>query len=372
MGDGLNMAPNHHAGPKADGAQRLLWLDVAKGLSILLVVLHHAQLAAASVDHGWHVFAQVSSLFKPVRMPLFFLVAGMVAARSMEMPLSSLLRGRIANLLYLYGLWTAISWIYYRHVDPTDGDYLLGRHYSQLATMWLIPLSGQWFLWLLAIFHIFARVVAPMRSVTALLLICAMTQYWAETLDHLPHYSWRNALLYAPFFVAGQWYGRQIANWLPGRARMVFLTGVLCYGSLIVLFGPEAILSAMASNIPGSRLALSAAGLGVGLSVSVMISRSAIFRGPLSHFGRNSLTIYLAHGILLSICAISLAALSLPPLSYLWMTPLLILLAIPASLGLSVALGSFGKFWLYSSDGIRKLVDNGLSGIMGMARLSRR
>lgn len=367
MSDGPHAHSGHHAG--TDGSQRLLWLDVAKGLSILLVAFHHAQLAAMSVDLGWDVFAQFSSLFKPVRMPLFFLVAGIVTVRSMAMPMASLLRGRVANLLYLYGLWTVISWIYYRTVDPTDGDYLLGRHYSQLATMWLIPLSGQWFLWLLAIFHIFARVVAPLRSVTALLLISATAHYLAETLDHLPHYSWRNALLYAPFFVAGQWYGRQIVNWLPGRARSVFLAGALIYGGMIAMFGLEATLGAKA--FPGLRLLLSAIGLAIGLSFSLMISRSAIFGRPLSHFGRNSLPIYLAHGTLLSICAISLATLPLPPLAYLWMTPLLILLAVPASMGLQAVLGSIGQSWLYSSDGMRKCIDNGLSAILGMGRLSR-
>ncbi len=336
-------------------AGRIAWLDAAKGLSILLVVLHHAFMAAEQVGEGWWAYERLNALFKPVRMPLFFLIAGMMAGRSLGQRWSALLGGRVAMLLYLYGLWTVIGWLYFRYVDPNDG-YLLGQHRSQLVTMWVVPLGGQWFLWLLAIFLLFARAVAPVRSLVALLLICGATACLAESALHFPHYSWRNALLYAPFFIAGHWYGRQIVAWLPQHLGLGLLGAGMCYGGAVALLGIEALASGSVRQPPGLRLLLSTAGLALGLSLSLLLSRSARLRDHLSLIGRNSLSIYLAHGMLLSVAAIGLVHLPLPPFAPVWVTPLLLLLAVPASLGMRLALGRLGERWLYSDAGPRTLM----------------
>ena len=74
---------------------RLLWVDVAKGACILLVVLHHAvvkdlaiqaPLPLQPVAEAW---AWVTMALKPVRMPLFFVLSGLVASSAVRRPWAS-------------------------------------------------------------------------------------------------------------------------------------------------------------------------------------------------------------------------------------------------------------------------------------------
>lgn len=363
----LKVGPSPQFSP-APTAPRVMWLDAAKGLSILLVAFHHAQLTATSIGAGWDLFAQFNALFKPIRMPLFFLVSGALAAHSIERSWRGLLQGKVANLLYLYGLWTIITWSYYRYFYPIEGETLLGQHRSQLLTMWLIPLSGQWFLWLLSIYYVFAKIAHPFKGVGSLLLLCLMTALLAESIDHFPHYSWRNALHYAPFFIFGQWYGHQIIAWLPRHPWTVLALGLVAYASALGMVGLDHIAPGKTRNLPGFQLALSTAGLAVGLSAAILMSRYLSIARNLAFFGRFTLPIYLAHGIIMSIVAVALSTLILPAHGPIWMAPLLILISVPASLGLSAVLGGFGARWFYSFSGIRHHVQTTIAALKNLIR----
>ena len=80
--------PDAAVGPVV-ARERMAWVDVAKGASIVLVVLLHVtnkhvvRLDAASGDirDSWATFV---SWMRPVRMPLFFLLSGLLAAKVVE------------------------------------------------------------------------------------------------------------------------------------------------------------------------------------------------------------------------------------------------------------------------------------------------
>ena len=100
----------------ATGQGRLLWVDVAKGACILLVVLHHAVVkdlalqappALQAVAAAW---VWVSMALKPVRMPLFFVLSGLVAASAVRRPWADA-RRRVLSPYYLYVVWLVISLI---------------------------------------------------------------------------------------------------------------------------------------------------------------------------------------------------------------------------------------------------------------------
>ena len=60
---------------------RIVWVDIAKGISILTVVFLH--LSTCGIDAGsspgqWY---QISSYLVHLRMPLFFMVSGLFAAK---------------------------------------------------------------------------------------------------------------------------------------------------------------------------------------------------------------------------------------------------------------------------------------------------
>jgi fucose 4-O-acetylase-like acetyltransferase len=335
---------------------RILWLDGAKGISILLVAFHHAQLTAADIGHAETWLTQLNVFFRPIRMPLFFFLSGIFADRIIRRKWNDKLGGRVATLLYLYGLWTTISWVYYRIMAPYLDDYLLGRSLSQFLTMWIIPLSGQWFLWLLAIYFVLAKAVAGISSRWLLPMLCIATAIGVETIDGFPHYSWRNALLYAPFFLAGQRYGKTIIQWLPRRAWPTLTTSLALYTVAISLLGMEFVANSSIRHVPGVRLALSSLGLFFGLSATWLLCRHAGMKTILSYLGQHSLTIYLTHGLIMSLTAVILSQIVIHPWALMLMPPLLLVLAIPASLLLRLMLEPLGDRWLYTAKGPTKWI----------------
>ncbi|NMA77488.1 MAG: acyltransferase family protein, partial [Actinomycetales bacterium] len=71
-------------------AARIAWLDLVRAASIVLVVLYHVGAGAgyallpkdSSSAGAW--WSSVNLALAPVRMPLFFLVSGMLAVRAVQ------------------------------------------------------------------------------------------------------------------------------------------------------------------------------------------------------------------------------------------------------------------------------------------------
>ena len=99
---------------------RIDWVDAAKGMSILLVVLHHVVIL--SEPHGL-VPGPVSALntaLASLRMPLFFLASGLFAAAPLAASWRTLLHKRVAFFLYLFVLWTLLQSVVFLAL-PADG-----------------------------------------------------------------------------------------------------------------------------------------------------------------------------------------------------------------------------------------------------------
>jgi len=330
---------------RGDG-QRIDWADAAKGLSILLVVFHHACQTSAYLGQDWPIYSGMNALFKPIRMPLFFSIAGMFAASAVARNWVQLLSGRVFTLLWLYSLWTVIYWLFFRYFDPTNGLKPLGLSKWQIIAMWIIPPSGQWFLWLMAIYLVLAKILSRFRSVKKLTMIFILCTLSANVIDHFPHYSWRNGLFYAPFFIGGSWYGQHIMAWIPRHASLLLLLGGC---SFAVLWG-------VTQRYPVLQTSLSFTGLAAVLGSAVIASRNPALRSLLVFFGQRTLAIYMGHGLAIASLSLLLSALPLPDQAFLWVTPFLLLFSLFASLAMQERSGSFGRAWLYSADGVRRLL----------------
>ena len=88
---------------------RVDWVDYAKGLCIVLVVMMHVTLryGAEAGREGWmhHVvlFAQ------PFRMPDFFLISGLFLSHSLNKPWREYLDRKVLHFVYFYVLWLVIK-----------------------------------------------------------------------------------------------------------------------------------------------------------------------------------------------------------------------------------------------------------------------
>ncbi|MCS4275351.1 surface polysaccharide O-acyltransferase-like enzyme [Mycetocola sp. BIGb0189] len=265
---------------------RLRWVDSAKGLAILLVVMWHLYLFflyPALVDYGPDgLAARVSRrmhILTPVRMPLFFLLSGALAAKLAVTSWGTVFRKRTLHYYYLYLVWVSIySIIYFFHPNLWAEPSWLG--WSMSATF---KLNTLWYLWALAIFYPLAKLLSrtPRMGLVAAVLA-------SVTIGVTP-YAEVGALTDVPknfiWFFAGFVLSESIKRFTANRR-----TGLIALGAAIVWialawmkFGSDQIMF----------LGIAACAVYAVLFVLVWADQKsfAISRG-LAHLGKRTMPIY--------------------------------------------------------------------------------
>lgn len=121
------------------------WADYAKGLSICLVVLHHAfmTLGQPSQSLGFEIY----NFIRFVRMPLFFFISGIFVHKVLVSNTKT--ADRVALLVYLYLVWVTMRIL---HGAATDVLAHKPVEVDLLAEYLVHPIRGTWFLFTLATF----------------------------------------------------------------------------------------------------------------------------------------------------------------------------------------------------------------------------
>ena len=97
-------------------ASRLDWVDYAKGICIIMVVMMHSVLgveAAAGHDGFMHAVVEFA---KPFRMPDFFLISGLVTPASLARKGRRFAHDRLVRLgiplaVWVLGIWPALVYV---------------------------------------------------------------------------------------------------------------------------------------------------------------------------------------------------------------------------------------------------------------------
>ncbi len=127
-------------------AARIDWIDAAKAVSILLVVFHHSELISGAVGLKWGIYERLDALFGPIRMPLFFTVSGIFAAKAVSQRWRLLVERKVFYYFYLYGVWVLLNWLLARYALTPFRHPELGLSVRQLIKSWIVPNTGLWFL----------------------------------------------------------------------------------------------------------------------------------------------------------------------------------------------------------------------------------
>ena len=96
-------------GPGAEEALRLAWVDVAKGLCIVLVVMMHSTLGTGNEMGGEGFLHNVVAFAKPFRIPDFFLLSGLFVGRVIDRDWRLFADRRVVHFAYFYLLWVLIQ-----------------------------------------------------------------------------------------------------------------------------------------------------------------------------------------------------------------------------------------------------------------------
>jgi fucose 4-O-acetylase-like acetyltransferase len=141
----------------ATPANRMDWIDLVKGTSVVLVVLMHASLTLPQVagdSTAATIYNGAGNLLEPLRMPVFFLVSGMLAAGAVHRGWSAN-RRRTWGIGYLYVLWTLllalVTVVILGQGSPLDT-------FAAMPGTLAVAASGYWYLYALVLFFVIARV----------------------------------------------------------------------------------------------------------------------------------------------------------------------------------------------------------------------
>ena len=336
--------------------QRLDWIDIAKGASIFLVVIYHTSYYLHAHDAIPDAVIKINLILAYFRMPTFFLISGILAARATQLPWGNLFANKIATLIWLLLLWTVIRYAFFGLVIDNIVQPGEGHDPSLLLYSLVNPSTGLWFVWALAIFCALAKVVfslpRPMVFGTlggaALLSILA----YAKIIS-FENFAFNNLCLYFFFFLLGAVRQADIkallAEWVwlkAGLAATVFL-GIFA----ITRADPDRLRPLL-----GFGLALS--GCVFALALSVIVSGNRFASSILKHLGANTLPVYVLHVLVIALMSHWIAQMGTSKLFNAALVPVVAVIAVLASLGVRALVRRAGIVGLYE---LPRLVAAGLA-----------
>ncbi len=300
------------AGASANTRPRVEWVDSAKGLCILLVVLGHAVTELANHGYSTGIWAEVNFMLGPIRMPLFFLLSGLFAAKALSESWHKLANRRIWVMVWLYVLWVPLRDVVLamlpasyvtemgfidapRIVDPSNWGAMF---YNSLHAL-VEPTSYLWFLWALALFAIISKAtrhVPPLIQIAAAAAVNVAAPFVAVS------WSWDFVSEMYVFYLMGI-YGAPYIFRMVDRRPIGFLAGsvaayVVVAGWVVLTFP-----SFNDGNQGLTRLFLSTAGIFAAVNVMAMLQGSVVVE-PFEKLGRRTLPVFLMHIPMLAILGI--------------------------------------------------------------------
>jgi uncharacterized membrane protein YcfT len=290
------------SGEPTSPATRIVWIDIAKALAIVLVVQYHVVRHAPAVFPGlsgwaWELWSGLAELLVPVRMPAFFLVSGVLAANALSRRWRDVLRPRYAAILWPFLIWSLLLTVLIA-ARGTDNPWV--------ATLDRLPRilqggDGYWYLSTLVLFFTVCRLG---RRAPALLLLGSVALWLVSSMvpDALPDgvpsalasniSRWTRFLMW---FVVGA-FGRSIVLRVGARPWWhLMVPAVLGFGSCAWLaerFGDGASSSESVMQVP-----LSVTGVALLLAVSMLIARWPAAARLGVYLAARTLPIYLVHAV---------------------------------------------------------------------------
>ncbi|WP_153771688.1 acyltransferase family protein [Labrenzia sp. CE80] len=265
---------------------RIDWVDTAKGICIIFVVMMHSVLGveAAAGETGW--MHAIVAFAAPFRMPDFFLISGLFLSNVIKRDWRLYLDRKVVHFAYFYVLWMTIQFAVKAPVFGADLGWLGAVQYYFVS--FIQPFGTLWFIYMLPVFFVVCKLAHDrglpwqlILGIAALLQIAPIHTGWLL----VDEFASRFVYFYAGYIFAPKIF--QLADW--ARARVPRSLTALAIWALV----NAGLVAAGWSGLPIISLALGAAGAGAIVLTSTLITEAGRFNF-LSHFGENSIVIYLA------------------------------------------------------------------------------
>lgn len=261
--------------------KRVKWVDYAKGITIIMVVIHHSMFSGLYSEP----IAYIDSLLVSFRMPFFFFIAGLFIHKALFSDLNVFLKSKVAQFFYLFVLWSVVRYL----TDTVPRHFILNDPEADLSSVLNIfvdPPGGLWFIYALLIFFIIARITRsfPIIALSISLLLFALSSQSGQ-------YEFINQLArFFPLFLLGY----LISGKVLAIAEKVKLYHLIIPAAFL-LFAAQIKDTTWADPAINSFL-LSLFGIASGIVIAKIITRFSVF-SFVNYIGQKTLVIYVMHGI---------------------------------------------------------------------------
>jgi uncharacterized membrane protein YcfT len=281
---------------------RVDWVDIAKGICIVFVVMMHSTLGVAERIGDTGIMGAIVEFARPFRMPDFFLISGLFLGLVIDRSWRRYADRKVIHFAYFYVLWLIIQFAFKAPgmVLENGAGFAAGK----FLLAFIEPFGTLWFIYILPVFFLFTRLT---RSLPVWLVFA-----WAAVMEMLPvHTGWlifdEFASRYVYFF-AGYAFASHIfdlAKWC--RENVAAALGALAlWGAVnaaLVATPVPAAIAAMGfaepiaahglAGLPVLSLLLGFAGASAIVATASLLSR-VDWSWPVSWLGARSIVVYLA------------------------------------------------------------------------------
>ncbi len=271
------------ATPKRSARRRIEWVDIAKGTSIILVVILHSANLLVSKGLAPEVWYTINSYLQPVRMPLFFVASGLFAQGMVAMAWPRMLRSRIAHLMYLYTLWLVI-FLGVHNVLPSDVRHEGYASWMNVVGGLYMPNSALWFIYGLAVFAVAAKAMTRLPLWVQLGAAVALNVY--SQYQPVVSWSWNNLAEYFIYFLLGL-HARSLIITVSRRTALPWIAA-----SIAAYAAMYSMLADADAGAQGLTIVLTTFGLAAGVLVSAAVVGTPVGE-VLNKVGRTTLPVYL-------------------------------------------------------------------------------
>jgi uncharacterized membrane protein YcfT len=263
---------------------RIDWVDYAKGICIVMVVMMHSVLGvelAAGQTGFMHLFVTFA---KPFRMPDFFLISGLFLSMVIDRDWRVYLDRKVVHFAYFYVLWVTIQFGF------KAPGFAAETGWAQVGLLYLEsfiePFGTLWFIYLLPIFFVVTKATRRMPplliwGVAALLEMAHVATGWTAIDEFCARFV---------YFYSGYWFAGYVFA-LSDRARVHpkwALAGLALWATIdggLVYLG--------CSELPLVSLALGLVGACAIVTCGTLLARMQ-WLTFLRFCGEHSIVIYLA------------------------------------------------------------------------------
>jgi uncharacterized membrane protein YcfT len=268
--------------PSAPG--RVDWVDYAKGICIVMVVMMHSVLGVELAAGQTGFMHLVVAFAKPFRMPDFFLISGLFLSVVIDRDWRVYLDRKVVHFAYFYVLWVTIQFGFKAPSFAAESSWAhVGLLYLE---SFIEPFGTLWFIYLLPVFFVVTKAtrrVPPLLiwGVAALLEMTHLATGWTVIDEFCARFV---------YFYSGYWFATYVFA-LSDRARAnpAWALAGLALWALI----DGGLVAAGFSEWPLISLALGLAGACAIVIIGTLLAR-AQWLGFLRYCGEHSIVIYLS------------------------------------------------------------------------------